>query len=361
MRRSRGPGWAAFGQKQNTQAGPETEFTMDPCPATLNIGTFSIANCSTAFSRAQTKPFSSVVCPSVKISCPSGNLSTKHYADQTMQVKMLKDIHAWADQSIIEDVLVAVGNDVDQASSLLQAMLSSETTSDGPNSSTLSNVSNDIEGLSINNISEAKKLAQPYHEVLTPNCLLQVPVEPEWEEDDVYLSHRKEAMKMMRMAAQHSRAASNAFLRGDHISAQQNSSLAHEKRLTAEILNAEAASEILRIQNKNNGIWKIDLHGLHASEAVNALKERLQKIELEFVGKRAVSTITPPFENDMKKRNELSQHKQMILQVITGTGNHSKGQASLPIAIKSFLIENGYRFDDARPGVIGVRPKFRNK
>lgn len=361
MRRSRGPGWAAFGQKQHTQVGPETEFTIDPCPATLNTGNFSSAKSSTAFNHARTKSFSSVVHPSVKISFPNSNLSTKHYTDQIMRVKMLKDIHVWADQSIIEDILVAVNNDVDDASSLLKAMFSSETTSDEPNSSTLSNVPNVKEELSIDNFSAAKKPVQPYHEVLAPNCLLQVPVEPEWEEDDVYLSHRKEAMKMMRMAAQHSRAANNAFLRGDHISAQRNSSLAHEKRLTAEILNAEAASEILRIQNKNNGVWKIDLHGLHASEAVNALTERLQKIELEFVGKRAVSTIAPPFENDIKKRNELSQHKQMILQVITGTGNHSKGEASLPIAIKTFLIENGYRFDDARPGVIAVRPKFRNK
>lgn len=172
---------------------------------------------------------------------------------------MLKDIHAWADQNMIEDILVAVNNDVDRASSLLKAMFSCETTSDEPNSSTLSNVSNVKEELSIDNFAEAKKPAQPYHEVLTPNCLLQVPVEPEWEEDDLYLSHRKEAVKMMRMAAQHSRAANNAFLRGDHVSARRNSSLAHEKRLTAEILNADAASEILREQNKSNGIWKIDL------------------------------------------------------------------------------------------------------
>jgi hypothetical protein len=28
--------------------------------------------------------------------------------------------------------------------------------------------------------------------------LKSIPVEPEWEEDDVYLSHRKNALRMMR-------------------------------------------------------------------------------------------------------------------------------------------------------------------
>ncbi|KAL4344813.1 hypothetical protein AHAS_Ahas11G0215900 [Arachis hypogaea] len=38
-------------------------------------------------------------------------------------------------------------------------------------------------------------------------------IEPEWEEDDVYLSHRKDALKTMRLASRHSRAAADAFLR----------------------------------------------------------------------------------------------------------------------------------------------------
>ncbi|RVX21450.1 hypothetical protein CK203_002323 [Vitis vinifera] len=45
----------------------------------------------------------------------------------------------------------------------------------------------------------------------------------------------------------------------------------------------------------------------------------------------------------------------------TGRGNHSRGQAALPTAVRSFLNEHGYRFEEARPGVIAVRPKFRHR
>jgi hypothetical protein len=44
-----------------------------------------------------------------------------------------------------------------------------------------------------------------------------------------------------------------------------------------------------------------------------------------------------------------------------GIGKHSKGQASLPVAVRGFLIENGYRFEELRPGVFNVRPKFRRQ
>ncbi|KAF9660860.1 hypothetical protein SADUNF_Sadunf19G0007600 [Salix dunnii] len=109
--------------------------------------------------------------------------------------------------------------------------------------------------------------------------LKSIPVEPEWEEDDLYLSHRKNALRMMRLASRHSRAATNAFLRRDHSSAQQHSLRAQEKWSAAEQLNAKAAKEILSIRNSNNDPWKLDLHGLHAAEAVQALQEHLLKIE----------------------------------------------------------------------------------
>ncbi|MCI20244.1 smr protein/MutS2 C-terminal, partial [Trifolium medium] len=42
-----------------------------------------------------------------------------------------------------------------------------------------------------------------------------------------------------------------------------------------------------------------------------------------------------------------------------GVGNHSRGQAALPTAVRSYLNENRYRFEETRPGVITVWPKFR--
>lgn len=92
-----------------------------------------------------------------------------------------------------------------------------------------------------------------------------------------------------RSASNHSRAAQNAFQRYDHASAKQHSEKAREDWLTAEKLNAEAAKKIIGITNKNNDMWKLDLHGLHATEAVQALQERLQKIEGHFTVNLSVS------------------------------------------------------------------------
>lgn len=73
------------------------------------------------------------------------------------------------------------------------------------------------------------------------------------------------------------------------MSAKQHSEKAREDWSTAEKLNAEAANKILGITNRNNDIWKLDLHGLHAAEAVLVLQERLQRIERQFTVNRSVS------------------------------------------------------------------------
>ncbi|CAN1342683.1 hypothetical protein LINPERPRIM_LOCUS39538 [Linum perenne] len=228
--------------------------------------------------------------------------------------------------------------------------------------------------------------------------LRAIPVEPEWEEKDIYLSHRKDAIKMMRFvlfflelfvpryvnlqacfcrsASQHSRAATNAFLRNDHVSAREHSVKAQEDWMAAEKLNGRAAKEILSIRNSDNNLWKLDLHGLHAAEAVQALKEHLYKIETLLSVNRAPSPSKTKIKNsmvrssslesfnttagdNMDKRQAAIRQRSTPLQVITGVGNHSRGEAALPSAVRSFLNENGYRSDEARAGVISVWPKFR--
>lgn len=94
---------------------------------------------------------------------------------------------------------------------------------------------------------------------------------------------------MSRSASQHSRAATNAFLRGDHFSAKQHSLKAQEKWLAAQKLNTEAAKEILSIRNNQNDGWKLDLHGLHAAEAIQVLREHLQQIETQVWSHRSLS------------------------------------------------------------------------
>ncbi|KAI4383545.1 hypothetical protein MLD38_009371 [Melastoma candidum] len=76
----------------------------------------------------------------------------------------------------------------------------------------------------------------------------------------------------MRSASRHSRDASNAFLRGDH-SAAHRSSKAQEQWAVAEKLNNEAAKEILFLRNSKFDIRTLDLHGLHKTEALQALSK----------------------------------------------------------------------------------------
>ncbi|XP_024022140.1 polyadenylate-binding protein-interacting protein 7 [Morus notabilis] len=204
-----------------------------------------------------------------------------------------------------------------------------------------------------------------------------VPVEPEWEEDDVYLRHRKEALRTMRSASQHSKVATRAYLRGDHVSAHQHSLMAHHEWLAAQTLNVKAAKDILSIRNSQNDVWKLDLHGLHAAEAIQVLQHHLHNIETKLLCNRSVSPNSLKMEARIVRSNSLEsfdcfdaqnldkQHQASLkqrptsLQVITGVGNHSRGKASLPAAVRGFLDENGYRFEELKPGVLMVRPKFR--
>ncbi|CAK9153368.1 unnamed protein product [Ilex paraguariensis] len=160
----------------------------------------------------------------------------------------------------------------------------------------------------------------------------------EKETDDIYLLNRQDAFMMTNLACLHSKASRDAYLKGDHLSARVFSQMAQEEKQAAKVLNDKAAKEILRIENCNNDIWQLDLHGLHAMEAVQALEEHLQIIESE-------ASIS------------LGQRRRSLL-VITGRGVHSRGQAVLPTAIRSFLSERGYHYDDSRPGVFTVRPRF---
>lgn len=108
------------------------------------------------------------------------------------------------------------------------------------------------------------------------------------------------------------RAASNAYSRGDHVSARQLSVRAQKEWVAANKLNHKAAEEILHARNSQDDRWKLDLHGLHASEAVKALAQHLHVLESEIRNHH-----TPPTPNPSLQRQSVSQ-RQSILQVITG-------------------------------------------
>ena len=85
--------------------------------------------------------------------------------------------------------------------------------------------------------------------------------------------------------------------------------------------------------NSTEDLWKLDLHGLHANEAIQALHCHLQQIEL-------------------------SGQRPKPLVVITGRGKHSQGAPVIPTAMRNYLKECKYYFYDLRAGAIAVRPKF---
>lgn len=142
----------------------------------------------------------------------------------------LQRLHSWADQSLVEDVMTMVNNDTDKATALLREMFSSngskvkcemkekdisdcydfECKKRGDEKSLLESTSDltaDVADLS--STLEDVLIFAPRElmdsETATANMKLilghlkSFPVEPEWEENDVYMSHRRDALKMMRL------------------------------------------------------------------------------------------------------------------------------------------------------------------
>ncbi|XP_060212375.1 uncharacterized protein LOC132639995 [Lycium barbarum] len=455
-------GWAAFDlnerlKQQDIEPEPEREtFPHLSVPAT------SLSDPSQSIGAMLEKPFPSMLVPSVsspslmankgsdanlilvgnsRLSQSDGFIKERDFHEVCQK---LKEIHPWADDTLIVDVMSGVNdfstaltfvmsgvNDFSTALTLLEAMVSPDNgfdidksltpkEADTPSMQKLREVDTDTEGVKSSNkdsftttskfaatdsmnldeLSDAlAKCLQSNSRELMSNCvshenklhfdgamgsMMFVPVEPEWEEDDIYSIHRKDAMKMTRSAAQHSKAASEAYRRGDHVSAQHFSLKAKEERVVANRLNSQAAKKILIARNCKNDQWTLDLHGLHATEAVQALQEHLQKIESQMTQNRAVHVNQVNlFESTGRNVNLfesaghnvnlfesaghnvnlfaslLNKQRPAFLEVITGKGIHSRGQPALPTFIRSFLMENGYHYEERRPGVITVRPKLR--
>ncbi|VAH48048.1 hypothetical protein VPH35_029498 [Triticum aestivum] len=298
-------GWAAFDRRFGTADGGD-DVDVNSFPA-LSGSRGSGSASSSAIgnnSMPKAKPFASVICPPVEFAVVGNKNGNRHLTDHTVRtnfgvnsasgnkIKLLKDAHSWADSNLIEDILAGVDNDVGQASVLLKSMvapdfLPREGRTTGQPPFEMNKAHGSVSG---NAIAENKHSNESQ---LLPSQmnLISIPQEPELEEfDDDYLNHRKDALKMMRAATKHSQAASNAFFRGDHAAAKELSLRAQEERLAAEKLNNKAAEEIFHLRNSNNNIWKTDMHGLHASEAVTALERHLHMLEFQPPGNNPTST-----------------------------------------------------------------------
>ncbi|XP_057787304.1 uncharacterized protein LOC131004622 [Salvia miltiorrhiza] len=364
-------GWTAFDleqrrkqQAQGDDSNPYPSLSPLPAPQTLLTKNQSLFS---------DKPFSSLLAPSIDFPCLKNKKTCTAESVGTVKAYgKLKDVHPWADESLIQDVLAGVNNNVDEALSLLEAMLTTE----HKVGSSCTNF--DIPDASFSSNDNHKQPMDEESSLQLLEAIKSLPIEPEpeWGEDDVYLIYRKDAIRMMRSASRHSKSANDAYIRGDHAAARHFSLKAQQEWAAAERLNAEAAKEILDVRNCKNDLWTLDLHGLHAAEAVEALHERLMSVEslvsqnrlaaqqgmLKESGMSVAASVQSSGQIEMEKfgrQHPTSRQRITLLQVITGKGNHSRGSAALPSAIRNFLSENGYNLDETRPGVIMVRPKFR--
>ncbi|PIN20034.1 hypothetical protein CDL12_07292 [Handroanthus impetiginosus] len=404
-------GWTAFDLKQRRKRqGLESDNDSEAYP--LLSGSSTPQSLFNKDGTLLEKPFSSVVVASMNfpnlIDAESRNLQsplqisnsclgTAQTVESAVSLKAyqkLNNLHPWADGSLIRDILAAVNNNIDQASSILEAMLVSGN-DDAENLKVKEDVNDfasfHIQGVTLGEKSDMRDIANdPFNDnnsyketkdeassLLLLDAAKSLPIEPEpeWEEDDIYLIHRKDAVRMIRSASRHSKAANDAYIRGNHISARLFSLKAQEEWNAAEKLNAKAAKEILTIRNSKNDLWTLDLHGLHASEAVEALHERLQTVESlaspgftalngvhmesDLLLAASVQSTTHVKVEKFGRQHPSLRQRPRLLQVITGKGNHSREAAALPSAIRNYLSENGYHFDETRPGAIMVLSKFR--
>lgn len=121
----------------------------------------------------------------------------------------LKELYSWADHSLIQDVMAALDDDVHRASTLLDAMVPSTSThkrntthvsTTENNHKTNTTVTSHIAQVLKDNSGGEELSEEDMKRIM--ERLNSVPLEPEWEDnadgDDVYLRHRKEALRTMR-------------------------------------------------------------------------------------------------------------------------------------------------------------------
>jgi len=220
-------GWTAFDLKQRKNNNLESEVDKDHFPA---IGT---SDPIVKKNRVPAKPFSSVLLPTKNFpplkeglnseKAVSDSDSDGKYSgaiaqeDVNFATKKLREQNLWAEPSLIDDILAAVNNNVDKASALLETMASAvnfedykvscdprstTTTDDTPSknktneSLTLEKVKGDISF--DDNHQDNDRYLEDRNASSVQNLLNSVPVEPEWEDDDIYISNRKDALRTMR-------------------------------------------------------------------------------------------------------------------------------------------------------------------
>jgi hypothetical protein len=94
----------------------------------------------------------------------------------------------------------------------------------------------------------------------------------------------------------------------------------------------------------------LDLHGLHVSEALTVLEQRLVHEQ------HVISTSSA--SRSSGSGGSVSRHGRRVLHVLTGAGHHSTGphsKARLPAAVEGALRQWGLRWQVLQPGLLEVQ------
>ncbi|EFJ44740.1 hypothetical protein VOLCADRAFT_95112 [Volvox carteri f. nagariensis] len=151
---------------------------------------------------------------------------------------------------------------------------------------------------------------------------------------DAYFRHRHAALKLDYAWRKKMNKASAAFAAGARALGQRLVSEAQELRRQAAAAHREAAEQIVAEMNQGRQLseWELDLHGLHAAEAVEQLMPTATVRQAPVVDTAAATA-------------KLLAARR-VLRVIVGKGLHSsRGEASLPRVVESYLIDKGYRYE----------------
>lgn len=187
--KSGGPGWAAFDLKQRRrlqQCPPTDTDTLDPFPPIIQSPSPS----------PSPRSFSSILHP-----------YSKH--------DILKGVYCWADESLIKDVMTSTNDDFDKASAVLKDMV---TTSSNSQINCQGSDKMDTSCIAAADVNEQHHDGDGFDndespmvvasDDLSTGCVKLIlsrfkslPLEPESaeeEESDIYLKHRKHALRIIR-------------------------------------------------------------------------------------------------------------------------------------------------------------------
>ena len=311
---------------------------------TLNLAD-SAPSCPPAIDHAQRQSRPKTAAGAWSTGPPNTTINLK-YVKQLSSKKLHQHHHhdisiqfPWADSELLESILLACNNDPDAAAFILASM---SVEGDGGVGG------DDLEGKfqpvvekykwrskrGMTGSSSNNKLVNDDDDDDDAQCQQQLSTQ------DAYYECRKEANKLARQWQQLVRKASVAYRNKQGGAARVYSEDAGKLRTAALEAHKQAAEEIERIVNKDNSILELDLHGLHANEAVRAVARRLEVLLQGGSGGTSVST--------NNGRNSV------VLKLVTGKGLHSsEGEASVPRVVKNYLTRTERKFVE-RGGWIDV-------